>query len=379
MSRFTQLVQDLGLNDSSYLDTYYPLTGQWVQHTISTVRMVESQERLLYKVRRSLIEEGLSEAQCVSLREEIQMLSRNIRSNPSCTADAPSPVSTHTPSKSSGQATVKTNSDTQSPNPLKRSAPRGDGDETRHSPKIHVSNGYYMTHSGTSTMVSSPVSGTSPSNGSTSNVTSPQSSTQDENSVFMYQSFYGGSSGSQGSPEASNVLPHYLLSPQASAPIPYHPHPPLKRWPNDYTVSELSAGFHAMDLLISQSPTGANMTQRTAFERVFGSRYVKSTVCRHRAVWRKAPRLLREQFEAMGTDERACWGEFVRRVENRPPGKHSSLDMMSPAPGGGLGHYPSQSTPEEEDVHGQESVMSSIQSQVSSNQNNNAMQNSRPF
>ena len=55
---------------------------------------------------------------------------------------------------------------------------------------------------------------------------------------------------------------------------------------------------------------------------------MKSTVCRHRAVWRKAPAGVREQFEAMGGDERACWGEFVRRVEGRPPGK---------AGGGGAG------------------------------------------
>lgn len=396
--QFNQLVEDLGLNGSSYLDTYIRTSGQWVQHTISSVRIVDTQERLLYKVRRSLME-GLSEDDCISLREEIQMQSRNARPNPSCTGNSPSPASTQSPNKSSGQATVRTSPDAQSPNPLKRSAPQGDNDETRQSPKIHVTNGYYMAHSGASTMVSSPVSGTSQSNGSTSNVTSPQSSTQDQdNSVYMYQSFYGTSSGSQGSPEASNVLPHYLLSPPTAAPpIPYHPHPPLKRWPNDYTVSELSAGFHAMDLLISQSPTGANMTQRTAFERVFGSRYVKSTVCRHRAVWRKAPRLLREQFEAMGTDERACWGEFVRRVENRPPGKHSTHDLMSPTQGSNMGYHQSQSTPEEEDVHGQESVMNSMQNQgwsyrlchyelrftksnvylVSSNQNNNGMQNSR--
>ena len=358
--RFNQLVEDLGLNPSSYLDTYIPASGQWVQHTISSVRIVETQERLLYKVRRSLME-GLSEDDCISLREEIQMQSsRNGRSNPSLAGNSPSPTSPH---KSSGQTTVKTSPDAQSPNPLKRSAPQGDNDESRQSPKIHVSSGYYMTHSGTSTMVSSPVSGTSQSNGSPSNVTSPPSSTDQDGSVYMYQSFYGNGSGSQGSPEASNVLPHYLLSPQASAPIPYHPHPPLKRWPNDYTVSELSAGFHAMDLLISQSPTGANMTQRTAFERVFGSRYVKSTVCRHRAVWRKAPRHLREQFEAMGTDERACWGEFVRRVENRPPGKHSSMDLMSPTAASSLGYHQSQNPSEEEDVHGQESVMSSIQNQ----------------
>lgn len=70
------------------------------------------------------------------------------------------------------------------------------------------------------------------------------------------------------------------------------------------------------------------MTQRAAFERVFGSRYVKSTVCRHRGVWRKAAGPLREQFERMGTDERACWGEFVRRVEGRPPGKAAQVQMQ---------------------------------------------------
>ena len=52
-------------------------------------------------------------------------------------------------------------------------------------------------------------------------------------------------------------------------PIPYHPHPPLKRWPNDYTVGEIASGFSSMDALIQQTPT---LTQRAAFERVFGCR-----------------------------------------------------------------------------------------------------------
>lgn len=116
-----------------------------------------------------------------------------------------------------------------------------------------------------------------------------------------------------------------------------------------------------MDLLISQSPAGASMTQKTAFERVFGSRYVKSTVCRHRAVWRKAPRALREHFEAMGTDDRACWGEFVRRVENRPAGKNSQAggDVMSPVlpQNGTATAY--QRAPADDD--GQASVMNSLQ------------------
>lgn len=372
LSQFNNLISDLGLTPGSYLDTYIPNSNQWEQHTITSVRIVATQQRLLYKLRRSLID-GLSEDECLSLREEIQSQIRNRRDSPVNLQPPPLP----TPPKTTPvlPPTPKTSTDNiQHKNSLKRSAPQEDTQDPRESPKIHVTNGYYLAHSGTSTMVSSPVAGPSPSTASTSTVSNSQTSAQpqDSNVYGMYQNsvYYNNhdndndnnnnSSENHSASDSNNSLPHYLLSPQVSAPpIPYHPHPPLKRWPNDYTVSELSSGFHAMDLLISQSPTGASMTQRTAFERVFGSRYVKSTVCRHRAVWRKAPRLLREQFENMGTDDRACWGEFVRRVENRPPGKHSNLDMMSSP----QNYHDQQGTPEDDDVHAQESVMGSMQNQ----------------
>jgi hypothetical protein len=81
-----------------------------------------------------------------------------------------------------------------------------------------------------------------------------------------------------------------------------------------------------MDALIAQTPAGQNMTQKVAFERVFGSRYVKSTVCRHRALWKKADPAIRQQFEALLNDDRAVWGEFVRRLEGRPSGKAGTND-----------------------------------------------------
>ncbi|KAG2351675.1 hypothetical protein BDR07DRAFT_1500675 [Suillus spraguei] len=34
-------------------------------------------------------------------------------------------------------------------------------------------------------------------------------------------------------------------------------------------------------------------------------------------------------FEGMGTDERAVWGEFVRRVEGRPSGKPGSGEELA--------------------------------------------------
>jgi hypothetical protein len=72
-----------------------------------------------------------------------------------------------------------------------------------------------------------------------------------------------------------------------------------------------------MDALANAQPS---LTQRVAFERVFGCRYVKSTVCRHRAVWRRADEDMRAAFVKLGRDERAMWGEFVRRVEGRASG-----------------------------------------------------------
>uniref|UniRef100_A0A8H8CDR7 Uncharacterized protein n=1 Tax=Psilocybe cubensis TaxID=181762 RepID=A0A8H8CDR7_PSICU len=387
LAQFSNLVTDLGLTSGSYLDTYVPTSNQWEQHTITSVRIVATQQRLLYKLRRSLID-GLSEEECLSLREEVQSQIRNRRESQPPSLPSPpnkTPMLPPTPKASTDSIQHK--------NSLKRpAASQEDSQDARESPKIHVTNGYYMTHnSGSSALVSSPVAGPSTSTASTSAVSNSQPTTQsqDSNVYGMYQSpvYYDSShnnepdnsssansttnntntenhSTSDSNSTHTHTLPHYLLAPHVpAAPIPYHPHPPLKRWPNDYTVSELSAGFHSMDMLIAQSPTGANMTQRTAFERVFGSRYVKSTVCRHRAVWRKAPRLLREQFEHMGSDDRACWGEFVRRVENRPPGKHSPMDMMGSPQNEDMNYHDQQGTPEEEEVHGQESVLGTMQNQ----------------
>lgn len=365
LSRFSTLIADLGLTSSSYLDTYIPMSRHWEQHTISSVRVVETQQRLLYKLRRSLID-GLSEDECVSFRDEIQMqASCDPRSQISAAANG-STSSSRSPNKPLAPPITTANQGMHSHNTLKRPAPQGDIQESGHSSKVHISNSYYVPHTGTTVVASettSPGSGPSPSDTS-SNVADPQSSGQDNN-LYVYQPVFYGQAPTNTSSEPAS-LPQYLLaSPNATPPIPYHPHPPLKRWPNDYTVSEISNGFHSMDVLISHSSSSSNMTQRIAFERVFGSRYVKSTVCRHRAVWRKAHQTLREQFESMGADDRACWGEFVRRVEGRPPGKNAGSDIMSPTQTQNNAlHY--QTPTNGEDVHGQQDpAMNSMQNQGS--------------
>jgi hypothetical protein len=402
LSRFSTLIADLGLTSSSYLDTYIPISRQWEQHTISSVRIVETQQRLLYRLRRSLIDDLLSEDECVSFREEIQMqTSYDLRSThisaSSVNGSATTTSSPRSPTnKRRTPSIIITNQGMQSPShisPLKRTAPPGDIQESGHNSKVHISNNYYVPNSGASAAAASDTTspgaaGHSPSDTSSSVVADPQSNDQ----VYVYQPvFYGQATttDASSSSDATTPLPQYLLTTTTAAPlIPYHPHPPLKRWPNDYTVSEISNGFHAMDVLISRcsgttsnntTTTTSNMTQRTAFERVFGSRYVKSTVCRHRTIWRKANQTLREQFEAMGADDdRACWGEFVRRVEGRPPGKNAAAALAAgPSPdhvmlqttgnSTTLQHYQTPSTNGENVHDGQQdpTIMNSMQNQGS--------------
>ena len=63
----------------------------------------------------------------------------------------------------------------------------------------------------------------------------------------------------------------------------------------------------------------ATVKQAEAFRRVFGVTYKKSTVCNHRKLWREAPPGLVEEWAARGRDEGASWSEFVRALEGREP------------------------------------------------------------
>ncbi|KAG6860825.1 hypothetical protein C0995_007156 [Termitomyces sp. Mi166 len=345
------LVKDLALTAGSFIDTYNPHSGTWEQHTMGSVRQVATQQRLLYKTRRSLLD-GLSEHECPGLPEEVA-------------AQAPAQFQALSAPKNdqSSAATVLAT--------RKRAAP--DYPLSEPVQKVHIPNHYHPAHVATpSAMAQVPASvaetpGVIYVNGSyppySSQMFYPTSAPAQAAAAARTPATVHTPSAPPSVPpalQASSPTPDPTLSPSISsqaepqtpstsvslAPIPYHPHPPLKRWPNDYTVSELTNGFRMMDVLVrdggGRGAGSGGMTQRAAFERVFGSRYVKSTVCRHRGVWRKAAGPLREQFERMGTDERACWGEFVRRVEGRPPGKAAQVHMQMQS----VGIYQSHTGPE---------------------------------
>ncbi|KAH7881866.1 hypothetical protein F5I97DRAFT_1932296 [Phlebopus sp. FC_14] len=307
LSHFPYVVSDLELTPTSYIDAYNQSTGHWEQHLISTVRTVESEQRLLYKLRKSLLA-GLADDECKGLTEELALQTKKKLSGSHLTS---SPTSA---------------------SQLKR--PLSENAEVPSAKRFYLPEGYpahpvYMSPVGYMMpppampypphLASPPIAGPShPRNGETNETT-----TTSINSPF-HPSMNLQSPVVPPTPLYSPNSPNGSGSPSTTsrASFPQHPHPPLKRWPNDYTVSEIAAGFRAVDAMITQSPT---MTQRAAFERVFGCRYVKSTVCRHRGLYRKADAGVRRLFEGMGNDERAVWGEFVRRVEGRPPAGKASV------------------------------------------------------
>ncbi|KAI0092890.1 hypothetical protein BDY19DRAFT_926960 [Irpex rosettiformis] len=274
LAQAAQLVKDLGLLPNTYIDAYNPQAGTWEQQTITTVRQVHSEQRLLFRMRKSLLE-GLKDQECLSLENEIRMQPLGLQNGQVLSS----------PQRSLKRPMPDTATTDASPPAAKQFRAAGPG------PFVVKQQ--------------------------TNNVATPQA----------YQS-----PGTSHSPMPNPHL-HQSLSPDQQQSIgnamAIDSSPPLpagaKRWPNDYHVCEISAGLDRVDDLVSQTPS---VTQKAAFERVFGCRYVKSTVCRHRSVWKRADNNLREQFKRMGTVERALWGEFVKKTgfqrEGQKNGKSQS-------------------------------------------------------
>ncbi|KIJ21242.1 hypothetical protein PAXINDRAFT_66361 [Paxillus involutus ATCC 200175] len=301
LSHYPSVVSDLELTPASYIDTYNCATGHWEQHMITTVRTIESEQRLLYKLRKSLLA-GLADDECRGLAEELALQVKKGQRSSSGTALTPSSASqlkryvsesAEVPSAKRFYLSEGYPAHVYIPPPMSYMVPP---QTIPYSPPLASPQLNGPPHAATNGVeaseIATPVG--SPFHSSGMNLQSP---------VVPQTPLYG--------PHTPSTSP----STASRTSFPQHPHPPLKRWPNDYTVSEIAAGFRAMDAMVARSPTA---TQKMAFERVFGCRYVKSTVCRHRGVYRKADVSVKSLFEGMENDERAVWGEFVRRVEGKP-------------------------------------------------------------
>ncbi|VDB95423.1 unnamed protein product [Peniophora sp. CBMAI 1063] len=352
LAQFPHLVSALSLSTQSFVDAYNPRARHWEQHTLSTVRVVATEQRILYRLRQSLLE-GLEEDECPGLAEELEAQERFQTTR------------ARTASEDNGYPSA---------HGVKRQAD-APADEDRPSKFYVAESGAYPAHPAPPTPVTHNMH--HPYGMPTPAFTTPKEMNDVEKAQqYVYDtSLYSAVANSPQPPTPSSAhhqghgtpSQHPQPSPQMQSmpqppstplprdgvdhpgnpptpaasplhvPIPYHPHPPLKRWPNDYTVNEIATGFSNMDTLIQQTPT---LTQRAAFERVFGCRYVKSTVCRHRGVWRRADASVRNAFINMGRAETAVWGEFVRRVEGRAsalPDRDATMpSMANPSGDGGV-------------------------------------------
>ncbi|XP_006457596.1 hypothetical protein AGABI2DRAFT_196224 [Agaricus bisporus var. bisporus H97] len=407
LSEMTNIVAELRLTPSTYLEIYNPETGQWDQLRITSVRKVESQQRLLYRIRKSLLE-GLKDSECLQIDEELKIQRRflkSFRSYSDCSASATSAAAKSRGESSSHRCICKRGSidiesDSDSPTSRKVRIPNNfyltqqsivrRREDHHHADADDDERGYLSADNGTT----APAAATSPTAAATATSTTttisgslsaasgahaaaaqslptPPSSSSSNVSAddFTYPGAIYDVTSTSGAPATSSTQPGCpssstaattttttLSNSPSSIPIPispYPPHPPLKRWPNDYTVAEISAGFNAMDALVAQSANGSTMTHKAAFERVFGSRYVKSTVCRHRGVWKRAHVGVKTQYEAMGHDDRAYWGEFVRHVEGRPSSlRNNSGNLNNPTPTANVSLSHQGITEEDEDQGG---------------------------
>lgn len=88
-----------------------------------------------------------------------------------------------------------------------------------------------------------------------------------------------------------------------------------KKWPTDFSVHEITSGFDIMASIMGADP---RERQKSAFERVFGCRYVKSTVGRAKLYWKRASTEIKDHFlQLPKEDPRGKWQNFVHLMDGR--------------------------------------------------------------
>ncbi|OJT02318.1 hypothetical protein TRAPUB_7158 [Trametes pubescens] len=341
-SALTEIVEHLRLTDRTYLDWYNVRTSAWEQQQVSFVRRIsEVEERLLYRVRHNLFE-PLRDEECPGLEAEIKLqreLSMRVDASPASTprkrpADQPlsPPVGKHHRSISMMQnfaspytaGSPPASGGLMSPLPTNLGSPAFVNSSLPNTSPNSPQSAHLGMLPGTLDSPQRPPLHALPSHSPSKNV---EISIHDISSSTSTASTSMSSTSERPIPQAPEDLPvprtpsslatALLLPPLAALPQPQGPGVPRK-WPNDFFVYEIAAGLRDMERLAGAEPA---LKQDEVFRRAFGVAYVKSTFCRHRALWRSAGAGVRGEYEEMGRDPRACWGEFARHVEGREEGK----------------------------------------------------------
>ncbi|KAI0637566.1 hypothetical protein C8Q77DRAFT_1070099 [Trametes polyzona] len=349
----TEIVEQLRLPGKTYLDTFNPRSGVWEQQQISASRRVESEQRLLYRIRRGLFE-GLRDEECPGLDAEIALqedarstrdnllITNGTRKRPADSSLSP-PVnkyhrtfSTQTlaassvvggSSEGSGvRSPFSTNARSPAVSSRHRPLPSGSGSlsSLSQTQSLEHALGSPLTifamdepprHESGAVEEPSQTIESPPQASQSLQATLSVASSPEQNIVSVPVE---SPNNTAPQPNASTTAPQpnvsTMLLPIPALSLPNGMGPVPRKWPNDFFVYEIAAGLRAMDDVAAKEPA---LKQDEVFRRVFELPYVKSTFCRHRALWRAADGRVRAEFEHMGRDPRACWGEFARRVEGR--------------------------------------------------------------
>jgi hypothetical protein len=330
LSQFEQVISSLEVTSTSHLESYNPRSRHWEQHSVDTASEVEKDQRVLYRVRKSLLE-GFRDEECVGLKDEVELQTKCRRSSPG--SSFPSLHESSSSSRKRPAKEVPTGPPHPQakkvisygePGPPQQIGPFGypAGQAYPHEPPNQALPQFSFTEP-YHAIYASPTGGAAapaPGLGASAYPRPRQDTSVSERGYnYTFQAF------SHSQPPVSLYSP--MAPPQtAGAPIP-NPDSRPKKWPTDFSVAEIARGFREMDALrLSGRPS---ITQKKAFEDVFGCRHVKSTVSRHRNIWKRAPLVLKEE---MGNSERTLWGEFVRIVEGKQPGKAAETVLPEPPP-----------------------------------------------
>jgi hypothetical protein len=318
----------LGLTPLSLVESYDRAAGHWTQQTPETIHFVESEQRLLIKVRQGL-QQGLNDHECPSLQNEIAWVtySQGILAPPpdmlaesalSDAADRLEVVSGEyaNPSDDIYQYLSLPDDSPEGtpppPHPICDTYAYPDQD-------IHLADFSASTpDAGSSTAISSTVG----HDYQRTNCVHERAE-RELTLTWEKENMYTADANDYGKHKGKPALERNVDSKRQ---IPKRPHPPpLRRWPFDFTVSEVTRGFHRMRRYESLFRYDI---RREAFEHVFGCEFVLCDFQRHYESWQNADPSLRSRFEAMEDGENAMWGAFEVAVGGRQ--SEDSHDGMSP-------------------------------------------------
>jgi hypothetical protein len=278
----------LNLPTTSSVELYDQSTGEWMQQMLETVRFVESEQKLLYKVRKGL-SKGLDDTECLGLQNEIAWVKGQ------GVSAAPEDVIS-----GSASSIGSDSDDIYQYLSLPDDSPRG-------TPSLAQSTCALNRPPVTPASEDVPMSSYSTTLTLTGHGYEEAGCVRDcpghmlkltgNNKTYTTDASDRGTKEGEAPPDFFACLPH---------PPPVRPHPPLRRWPFDFTVSEVAHGFRRMRQYKSLFD---HNIRREAFQHVFGCRFVPHEFRRHYKTWATAKKGVKKRFE---DDKTAMWGEFEK-------------------------------------------------------------------